>query len=157
MNQDIDPNLADELPSQAQPAKSTTPKADEGAAADKAVKRGTRGLLLLIVLSLTWYLFADRYSPYSSQARVQAFVVPVAPEIAGRIVRVLVKNDQQVEAGQALFELDDSQYRIALDKARSDYGTTLNSINAATAGVTAATSRRHSGWSANRPGQIAPN
>lgn len=106
--------------------------------AGKAVRRGTQGLLLLIVLSLTWYLFADRYSPYSSQARVQAFVVPVAPEVAGRIARVLVKNDQEVEAGQPLFELDDSQYRIALAKARSDYETALNSVNAATAAVTSA-------------------
>ncbi|MGA9163396.1 MAG: HlyD family secretion protein [Thiobacillus sp.] len=107
-------------------------------AADKAVQRGTLGLLLLIGLSLTWYLFADRYTPYSSQARVQAFVVPVAPEVAGRIVRVLVRNNQQVQAGQPLFELDDSQYRIALAKARSDYDTTLDSINAASAGVASA-------------------
>ena len=110
----------------------------EQASADQAVQRGTQGLLLVIVLCLTWYLFADRYSPYSSQARVQAFVVPVAPEVAGRIAQVLVKNDQLVEAGQPLFELDDSQYQIALAKARSDYETTLNSINAATAGVTSA-------------------
>jgi multidrug resistance efflux pump len=139
MNHSQDPNSSTELSSQHQQAEAAKPKVvDEAASADKAVQRGTQGLLLLIVLSLTWYLFADRYSPYSSQARVQAFVVPVAPEVAGRIARVLVSNDQQVEAGQPLFELDDSQYRIALAKAQSDYETTLNSINAATAGVNSA-------------------
>lgn len=122
--------------SQAEPANAG--KTDAQPAADKSVQRGTLGLLLLIVLSLVWYLFADRYSPYSSQARVQAFVVPVAPEVAGRIVRVLVKNNQQVQAGQPLFELDDSQYRITLAKARSDYKTALDSVNAASAGVTSA-------------------
>jgi multidrug resistance efflux pump len=138
MNQSQDPNPSTEPASQEQQAAAPKPRVDEGAAADKAIQRGTQGLLLVIVLCLTWYLFADRYSPYSSQARVQAFVVPVAPEVAGRIARVLVKNDQQVAAGQPLFELDDSQYQIALAKARSDYETTLNSINAATAGVTSA-------------------
>ncbi|HKX57614.1 MAG TPA: HlyD family secretion protein [Xanthomonadales bacterium] len=138
MNEPQDPKQPAELPGQVPSTKPQKPQADEQTTADKAVQHGTQGLLLLIVLCLTWYLFADRYSPYSSQARVQAFVVPVAPEVAGRIAQVLVKNDQLVEAGQPLFELDDSQYQIALAKARSDYETTLNSINAATAGVTSA-------------------
>jgi multidrug resistance efflux pump len=121
--------------SQVLPSEAHKPEIDAQPAADKSVQRGTLGLLLLIGFSLVWYLFADRYTPYSSQARVQAFVVPVAPEVAGRIKRVLVKNNQQVVAGQPLFELDDSQYRIALAKARSDYDTALDSINAASAGV----------------------
>jgi multidrug resistance efflux pump len=137
MNQNTTPSKPAE-PSNTAPSSQAEPaegKAEAQPAADKSVQRGTLGLLLLIGFSLIWYLFADRYSPYSSQARVQAFVVPVAPEVAGRINRVLVKNNQQVVAGQPLFELDDSQYRIALAKARSDYDTALNSVNAATAGV----------------------
>ena len=135
MNQNENSSKPVEPPSPVQPADAHKPETDTQPAADKSVQRGTLGLLLLIGFSLVWYLFADRYSPYSSQARVQAFVVPVAPEVAGRIVRVLVKNNQQVQAGQPLFELDDSQYRIALVKARSDYDTALNSVNAASAGV----------------------
>ena len=140
MNQNATPSKPAE-PSTVAPSSQAEPaegKAEAQPAADKSVQRGTLGLLLLIGLSLTWYLFADRYTPYSSQARVQAFVVPVAPEVAGRINRVLVKNNQQVVAGQPLFELDDSQYRIALAKARSDYDTARDSINAATAGVASA-------------------
>ena len=135
MNQNENSSKPVEPPSPVQPADAHKPVADAQPAADKSVQRGTLGLLLLIGFSLVWYLFADRYSPYSSQARVQAFVVPVAPEVAGRIVRVLVKNNQQVQVGQPLFELDDSQYRIALAKARSDYDTALNSVNAASASV----------------------
>lgn len=135
MNQNENSSKPVASPSPVQPADAPKPEADAQPAADKAVQRGTLGLLLLIGFSLVWYLFADRYSPYSSQARVQAFVVPVAPEVAGRIQRVLVKNNQQVVAGQPLFELDDSQYRIALAKAHSDYDTELNSVNAASAGV----------------------
>ena len=41
-------------------------------------QRGTRVVLVVIALSLSWYLMADRYTPYTQQARVQAYVVPVA-------------------------------------------------------------------------------
>ena len=136
INQNENSSKPVEAPSQVQPADAQKPATEAQPAADKAVQRGTLGLLLLIGFSLVWYLFADRYTPYSSQARVQAFVVPVAPEVAGRIKRVLVNNNQQVVAGQPLFELDDSQYRIAQTKARSDYAAALDSVNAASAGVT---------------------
>lgn len=135
MNQIENPATLAAPPSQADAQK---PEVDVQPAADKAVQRGTLGLLLLIGFSLVWYLFADRYSPYSSQARVQAFVVPVAPEVSGPIKRVMVKNNQPVAAGQPLFELDDSQYRIALAKARSDYSAARDSIDAASAGVASA-------------------
>ena len=40
-------------------------------------------VLVLIIASLLWYFVADRLTPYTSQARVQAFVVPVAAEVSG--------------------------------------------------------------------------
>ena len=58
------------------------PPAEEQAAAS-TVKKGSLGVLLLILLSLTWYLLGDRYTPYTSQARVQGYVVGVAPKVAG--------------------------------------------------------------------------
>ena len=41
-------------------------------------------VLMLIVVSLAWYFVSDRLTPHTSQARVQAFVVPVAAEVAGQ-------------------------------------------------------------------------
>lgn len=92
----------------------------------------------LIVGSLVLYVVGDRHTPHTSQARVQAFVVPVAAEVSGKVVAVHVRNDQEVEAGQPLFDVDPEQYRIALQRARSDYESVRRSVNAATAGVDAA-------------------
>ena len=39
-----------------------------------SVKIGAGGILLLILLCMTWYLVADRFTPYTQQARVQGFV-----------------------------------------------------------------------------------
>ena len=36
------------------------------------------------LLLLAWYMAADRYTPYTTQARVNAFVVPIAPQVAAK-------------------------------------------------------------------------
>jgi len=112
------------------------PVADEGSAS--SVKKGGLLVLLLIVLSLGWYLLADRFTPYTSQARVQGYVIGVAPKVAGLVTQVWVKNNQEIAAGQPLFEIDPSQYRIALSKAQSDLESARRQVEAGTAGVESA-------------------
>ncbi len=112
---------------------------DDGAeAASGSVKKGGAIVVLLILLSLFWYLLGDRFTPYTTQARVQGYVVGVAPKVAGVVTQVWVENNQQVEAGQRLFEVDPSQYRIALDKARSDLESARRQVDAGSAGVASA-------------------
>ncbi|WP_432720991.1 HlyD family secretion protein [Jeongeupia wiesaeckerbachi] len=104
----------------------------------RAARWASRLIVVLIVASLAWYFVADRLTPYSSQARVQAFVVPVAAEVAGKVKAVAVKNNDDVKQGQLLFGIDDSSYRIALERARADLESARDSIGAADAGVEAA-------------------
>lgn len=101
-------------------------------------KKGIKWVLLVIVLSLAWYLSADRFTPYTQQARVGAFVIPVAAEVAGRVIRVNVRNNQDVKAGDVLFEVDPQPYQIAVDRARADLESTRRQIGASTAGIAAA-------------------
>ncbi|MGO4330560.1 HlyD family secretion protein [Cupriavidus sp. 2TAF22] len=110
---------------------STQPQADPG-------RKALRLVIGLIVLSLAWYLLADRFTPYTQQARVQAFVVPVAAEVSGRVTRVHVRNNQDVAAGALLFEVDPVHYRIAVDRARADLESTRRQIGANTAGIDSA-------------------
>nr|WP_180206382.1 HlyD family secretion protein [Pseudomonas sp. SbOxS1]NYU06618.1 HlyD family secretion protein [Pseudomonas sp. SbOxS1] len=101
-------------------------------------KKGIKWVLLLIVLSLAWYLLADRFTPYTQQARVGAFVIPVAAEVAGRVIRVNVRNNQDVKAGEVIFEIDPQPYQIAVDRARADLESTRRQIGASTAGIASA-------------------
>jgi len=82
-----------------------------------------------------WYLVADRYSPYTTQARVQGNVVGVAPKVSGLITHIAVKNNQTIQAGDLLFEIDTEQYDIALQKAQSDLAKAQNQVNAGNASV----------------------
>jgi len=51
---------------------------------------------------------------------------------------VHVKNNDQVQRGQPLFDIDPSQYRIALQRSRSDYESVRRSVNASAATVESA-------------------
>lgn len=104
----------------------------------KGARIGAGIVLTLIIASLLWYFAADRLTPYTSQARVQAFVVPVAAEVAGTVLAVHVKNDDEVQRGQPLFDIDPSQYRIALERSRSDYESVRSSVGASAAAVESA-------------------
>jgi multidrug resistance efflux pump len=106
--------------------------------AARAVRLGGVAISTVILLSLAWYLLADRYTPYTTQARVAGYVVGVAPEVAGTIAEVWVKNNQDVAAGQKLFAIDDSQYRIALAKANADLDSARRQVGAGSASVEAA-------------------
>jgi multidrug resistance efflux pump len=108
------------------------PKPGEGS------RRGAIIVLVLILASLLWYFVSDRLTPYTSQARVQAFVVPVAAEVSGTVLKVHVKNNDEVERGQPLFDIDPTQYNIALQRSRSDYESVHLAVNGSIAAVEAA-------------------
>ncbi len=115
-----------------------TPKPATPPPASDPSGRAVKWVLGLIVVSLIWYLLADRFTPYTQQARVQAYVVPVAAEVSGTVTRVPVHNNQEVNAGDVLFEIDGEQYRIAADRARADLESTRRQVGASTAGIDSA-------------------
>jgi multidrug resistance efflux pump len=111
--------------------------AADGQEAATAVKRGGMVVAAVIVLSLLWYLASDRFAPYTTQARVDGYVIGVAPQVAGLVTDVWVRNNQSVEEGDRLFQIDPSQYEIALMKAQSDYENTVRQVEAGDATVAA--------------------
>ena len=120
------------------PAAASKAPAPSPAKAKDPSQRGIRIVLLLLAVSLSWYLLADRFTPYTQQARVQAYIVPVAAEVAGRVTTVQVHNNQQVSAGQELFSVDPEQYQIAVDRAQADLDSMRKQIGASTAGIDSA-------------------
>ena len=98
-------------------------------------RKGAIVLAVLIVTSLVLYIVGDRLTPCTSQARIQAFVVPVAAEVAGNVVKVHIRDNDEVQPGQPLFDIDPQPYEIALQSARASYATARDSVDAAHAGV----------------------
>ena len=102
------------------------------------VRRWTLIVLIITVLLLAWYLRSDRVTPYTSQARVHALVVPIAPEVSGTVASVEVKGNQVVEAGQVLFTIDSESYDLALQNAEAVLESARQATGAGESGVEAA-------------------
>jgi len=102
------------------------------------VRKWTFIILAAVILLLAWYLISDRLTPFTSQARVHALVVPIAPEVSGTVLEVKVGNNQRVKAGQELFKIDPERYRLAVETAQADMQTARQSMGASTANVSAA-------------------
>jgi multidrug resistance efflux pump len=77
-------------------------------------------LLVVIVLLVAYYVIADRDTPLTTDAYVQAYVVRVAPQVGGLVVRVHVGEGGTVRKGDVLFELDHRpfQNRVAMLEAK---------------------------------------
>jgi multidrug resistance efflux pump len=54
------------------------------------------------------------------------------------VIRVNVRNNQDVKAGDVLFEVDQQPYQIAVDRARADLESTRRQVGASTAGIASA-------------------
>jgi multidrug resistance efflux pump len=91
-----------------------------------------------VLALLAWYLAADRVTPGTSQARVHALVVPIAPEVQGTITGVFVSNNQRVDAGQTLFQIDIERYELAVETAQASLELARQARDAAAANVDAA-------------------
>jgi multidrug efflux system membrane fusion protein len=71
-----------------------------------------------IVLGALVVVAIDR-RPRTHDARIFAYSAAMASEINGRIIRVLVSDDQQVEAGAPLILIDPAPYEMQLREARA--------------------------------------
>src|SRR3984893_13862711 len=69
---------------------------------------------------LAWAAWQTYMSaPWTRDGTVRAYVVTMAPEVAGRIVKLPVADNQFVHKGDDLFEIDPADYRIALEQAQA--------------------------------------
>lgn len=102
------------------------------------VKRITKIVLIAVAFVFIWYVIADRHAPWSDQARVQTYVIPVVPQVSGRIIDVNVKKDQIVKAGEVLFRIDPSDYELAVETAESSLELAGQEIGAGVATVVTA-------------------
>src|SRR6201990_2061742 len=60
---------------------------------------------------ITWGVYME--SPWTRDATVRAYVVTMAPEVAGRIVELPVVDNQYVRKGDLLLVIDRTNYRVA--------------------------------------------
>ncbi len=93
---------------------------------------------------MSYYSYSQTHES-TDDAFIDAHVTPVSPRVAGHVQRVLVKDNQEVHAGDLLVELDPSDFQAALDAAagklsaaQADLLAARSQVVQAQAGVTTA-------------------
>lgn len=109
--------------------------------ADQAANPVKRITLIVIVIAAVLFLYgmiSDRFTPHTSQAVVQGYLVRIAPEVGGRVIEIPVSTDQKIEPGTVLFRIDPEQYHLSVRRAEAQLAAAGQSIGANTASVASA-------------------
>lgn len=105
------------------------------------LRRITLIAVAIAVVIFFYYVIADRTTPFTGDARVQAFILRVAPELNGRVETVGVVDNQVVEEGAELFGLERTPFEIAVRQAQARLEQAGQGVGASTAEVELAQAR----------------
>jgi membrane fusion protein (multidrug efflux system) len=95
------------------------------------------GAAVLIVAAIgigVWY-WLTAGSVSTDDAQVDAHVTQIAARIGGTVTKVAVEDNQRVDAGALLVELDPRDYQVAVDKAKAELADAEASAIAAQSNV----------------------
>jgi membrane fusion protein, multidrug efflux system len=76
-------------------------------------------VLVLIVASLLLWRYLSSYES-TDDAQVDVHLYPVSARISGYVVKVNVNDNQWVEKGDVLVEIDPRDYQVAVERAQAD-------------------------------------
>jgi membrane fusion protein (multidrug efflux system) len=76
-------------------------------------------LVLLVVVAGLFYWHSTYYED-TDDAQVDGDLYQVSARVSGQVVKVYVEDNQQVQAGQPLAEIDPTDYQVALDQAQAN-------------------------------------
>ncbi len=74
-------------------------------------------LLAIFVGWRLWIHYED--DPWTRDGRIKADVIQIAPDVSGLVTKINVKDNQIVNAGDVLFEIDRSRFDLALRQAKA--------------------------------------
>ena len=102
------------------------------------IKLITRIVLIISLLFFVWYILSERHTPYTDQARIKGLVTPVTSRVSGNIIDIRVQLHSSVKAGDTLFLIDPSPFKIAALKAEANIDNATQSVAASSSSVKSA-------------------
>jgi multidrug resistance efflux pump len=102
------------------------------------VRRWTLIVAVLLLLLLVLQIASDRTGPVTSIGTVEGLVLKISPRVQGELLQVPVSDNQTVETGELLAEIDPTPFRLAVESAEAELERVGQSIGASTAEVAAA-------------------
>jgi membrane fusion protein (multidrug efflux system) len=77
------------------------------------------GIIVLLVGGFFLYRYFASYE-YTDDAQIDGHLMPLSARVTGYIIKVNVDDNQYVQQGAVLAEMDPRDYQVAVDKAQAD-------------------------------------
>src|SRR6185312_15200457 len=91
-------------------------------------------VVVLAIAALLWWLHARQYEG-TDDAQVDGHISQIGSRVSGYISKVYVDDNQEVQPGQLLVEIDPRDYEVALARAEADYADSAATAAAANLNV----------------------
>ena len=108
-----------------------------GAAIEPTAKSGNLprliggGVLLAVIAGAVWIWYSGRDIESTDDAFIESDVVNIAPHVGGTVLKVVVKDNQTVQAGDPLFDIDPTDYQLRVDQAQAALGASEAKVTVA--------------------------
>ena len=100
------------------------------------------GIVLLLILGAVVWAWSTSGKESTDDAQVDAHLTQMSARVSGTVTKVAVDDNQLVDAGALLVQLDPSDYQVAVDKARAELADAEASALAAQSSVPPSPRRR---------------
>src|SRR5215831_3214274 len=77
-------------------------------------------LVVVVVVGFFVYRYLTSYES-TDDAQVDGHINSISARISGHVVKLNIRDNQYVNAGDVLVEIDTTDYQVALDRAKADF------------------------------------
>jgi membrane fusion protein (multidrug efflux system) len=103
----------------------STTKQDQNPAPEPPEKASRRkfiviAVVILLVIGGALFYWHSTFSEDTDDAQVDGDLYEVSSRVTGQVIAVYVKDNQQVEAGQPIADIDPKDYQVAFDQAQAN-------------------------------------
>jgi len=92
------------------------------------------GLIVLLIAGIFLWRYFTSYES-TDDAQIDGHVNPISARVGGNVIKLNVQDNQYVEAGTVLVEIDPTDYRVAVERAQADYNDAKATADAASVNV----------------------
>ncbi len=88
------------------------------------------GIVVLLVTGFFLWRYFDSYES-TDDAQVDGHLNPVSARVSGHVEKLMVNDNQYVQAGQPLVQIDARDYQVLVARAKADYDNAVAAAKAA--------------------------
>ncbi len=88
------------------------------------------GIVVLLVAGFFLWRYFNSYES-TDDAQIDGHLNPVSARVSGHVQKLLVEDNQYVQAGQALVQIDPSDYQVLVARAQADYDNAVAAAKSA--------------------------